>query len=194
MFIPKKARKFNDIKYSTSTTKVFQNKKKTYMGLNLSIALFLVKIRWLPDKEIVWFPDVLIDIYELIEVCCFFRNPVTLPYITVPSEETINGICIYKMGLRPMNKCVSAISDNCKFFVNLFWLYLLFEGQTLQLICHSQHWLWMLLESKAFYIYHNHNNILHHLHKCPHIPETCRKDHTAMKVEGGHYFNLWPLP
>ena len=61
---------------------------KTYIGLNLSEVLFLAYIRWFPDKLIVIFEEVEIDMYIVVLDCCFIRNALILLCVTVPSEPT----------------------------------------------------------------------------------------------------------
>ena len=52
--------------------------RETYIGLNLSVQLFLAIIKWFPVKLTVLFLEVVIDLYMLIMVCCSLRNTVIL--------------------------------------------------------------------------------------------------------------------
>ena len=45
-------------------------------------------MRWFPDKLIVLFTEVVIDLYMLIIAYCFLRNALTLLNVKLPLEET----------------------------------------------------------------------------------------------------------
>ena len=45
-------------------------------------------MRWFPDRLIVVFIEVVINLYKVIVACCFFRNAVTLLNVKLPLEET----------------------------------------------------------------------------------------------------------
>ena len=60
----------------------------TYNGINFPIQFFLPKIRWFPDKLIVLFSEVIIDLYMVIVSYCFFRNALTLLCVRLPLAET----------------------------------------------------------------------------------------------------------
>ena len=45
-------------------------------------------MRWSPDKDIVLFNEVVIDLYMLTTVDCFFINVLTSLYIILPLGET----------------------------------------------------------------------------------------------------------
>ena len=62
--------------------------KNTYMDWNLSVEIFLAKMRWFPDRLIVVFKEVVIDLYWLVTVGCLCKNALTSLYVTVPSDET----------------------------------------------------------------------------------------------------------
>ena len=61
-------------------------------------------MRWSPDKVIVIFLDVVIDLYALVTFGCFFRNVLILLYVIVPSKvtESQNSINVFE------------IVENCK--------------------------------------------------------------------------------
>ena len=63
--------------------------------LNLSEVLFLAYIRWFPDKLIVLFKEVKIDMYMLVLECCFIRNVLTVLCVSLPSGPTKCEIIIY---------------------------------------------------------------------------------------------------
>ena len=44
-------------------------------------------MRWFPDKLMVLFNEVVIDLYSIITLCCFFRNVIILPWVCLPSDK-----------------------------------------------------------------------------------------------------------
>ena len=56
-------------------------------------------MRWSPDKVIVIYLDVVIDLYALVTFGCFFRNVLILLYVIVPSKEAEfqNSIKVFEM-------------------------------------------------------------------------------------------------
>ena len=48
-------------------------------------------MKWFPDRLIVLFTAVVIDLYEVIVFCCFFRNAPTLLYVNLPLDVTLEN-------------------------------------------------------------------------------------------------------
>ena len=46
-------------------------------------------MRWFPDRLIVLFTEVVIDLYKVIVLCCFLRNAPTLLYVNLPLDVTL---------------------------------------------------------------------------------------------------------
>ena len=71
----------------------------TYIGLNFFPAFFLAKMKWFPDRLIV-FLELVINLYVVIWLGCFFKNAVTSVYVKLPSAETRQNItfeCMSKL-------------------------------------------------------------------------------------------------
>ena len=43
-------------------------------------------MRWFPVKLIVWFEEVVIDLYVVIAACSLIKKPVTLVYVVLPLD------------------------------------------------------------------------------------------------------------
>ena len=48
-------------------------------------------MRWFPDRLIVLFTAVVIDLYKVIVFCCFLRNAPTLLYVNLPVDVTLEN-------------------------------------------------------------------------------------------------------